>query len=63
MYNIEKKIVKANEKRELIKHGALEKQHYMSKQVDRALNAKEEIAEKVQFDTMNKVIMKHHTKS
>ncbi len=63
MYNIEKKINKACEKREQMKNGVLMRQHDMQRAVDRALNAKEEISEKVHFDTMNKVIMKHHSKN
>mmetsp|Transcript_4715 Transcript_4715/g.8052 ORF Transcript_4715/g.8052 Transcript_4715/m.8052 type:complete len:228 (-) Transcript_4715:321-1004(-) len=62
MQNIEKKIQKANEKREGYINTTLEKQMNYQQQFERALHVKGEIAEKQHYDTMNKVVLKHHNK-
>jgi len=60
MYNIEKRIAKANEKRDSHYSGTLEKQQFESNKIDKVLCYKAELKEKIEYDTMNKVILKHH---
>lgn len=60
MYNIEKKIAKANEKRDSHYNGTLEKQQYQSNKIEKVLHYKAELKEKIEYDTMNKVVLKHH---
>ena len=42
--------------------GTLEKQHILISKVEQTLTNKDELAEKRQYDIMNKVVLKHHNK-
>jgi hypothetical protein len=46
----------------LLIEGTLDKQHILIGKVEMTLTNKDEMAEKRQYDIMNKVVLKHHNK-
>jgi|TARA_B110000285_G_C14539202_1_gene344253 hypothetical protein len=46
----------------LLIDGTLDKQHILIGKVEMTLTNKDEMAEKRQYDIMNKVVLKHHNK-
>jgi hypothetical protein len=62
IYNIERKINRANEKRQDYLSHHLEKSAGYQSKVDQTLLVKSEIQEKHKYDILNKVVLKHHNK-
>ena len=62
IYNIERKIHKANEKRQEKISTHVEKNLGHSSKLDQTLIIKTELQDRKYYDTMNKVVLKHHNK-
>lgn len=62
IYNIERKINRANEKRQDYLSHHLEKSAGYQNRVEQTLMVKSEIIEKQKYDVLNSVVLKHHNK-
>lgn len=62
MHNIERRLQQANAKREAVLKGQLDAQAHYSDKLNTIKSVKEQITKDKEWDTMNRVVLKHHEK-